>query len=832
MKQETYKITGMSCAACSSAVERVTRELPGVVRSDVNLTTAKLRIEYDEKQVAPEQIIAKIEKAGFGAELFAEDAEKRKKEAEAQARDLRESRRRLLLAVIFAVPLLYLSMGHMVPFPLPLPGALDMELNPLAFALAQLVLTVPILIFGRNFYLHGFPALFRGNPNMDSLVAIGTMAAFLYSLVMTVLIPRDTHYVHQLYYESAAVVVTLIMLGKYMEKRSKGKTSEAIRKLMALAPDTAIRLIDGAEQEVRVEELAPGDIILIRSGARIPLDGVIVSGSGSVDESMLTGESLPVDKAADSEVIGGSLNYDGLFQVRVTRTGADTTLAKIVQLMEDAQGKKAPISKVADKVAGYFVPAVILIALAAAVIWLIAGKDFSFVLRIFVSVLVIACPCALGLATPTAIMVGTGLGAQNGILVKSGEALETAQQIDTVVLDKTGTITEGRPKVIAVLCGEEKQEDAGTAGSERGEQKREDAGTAGNECREEKREDAGTAGSERGEQKREDAETVRNECREHKQEEAGAGNEAGARSEKAEEGLRAKARRMALLAAAAGAEAGSEHPLARAILDEARAVGAEICGTAEFRNLAGYGVYAKLEDGREVWLGKAELAEQHSGNAADWREQAEQLAVKGQTPMYVVVDGRTEGLISVADPIKATSAAAVDALKQDGLRVYMLTGDNRRTAEFIGAQAHVDEVTAEVLPQDKAGIIEELQKQGKRVMMVGDGINDAPALVQAEVGCAIGSGSDIAIDSADIVLMKSDLMDVHRAIRLSRLTIRNIRQNLFWAFFYNTIGIPVAAGLLFPSMGLLLNPMLGGFAMSLSSVCVVSNALRLRFQKL
>ncbi len=788
MKQETYKITGMSCAACSSAVERVTRKLPGVVRSDVNLTTAKLRIEYDEKQVAPEQIIAKIEKAGFGAEVFSEDAEKRKKEAEAQARDLSESRRRLFLSVIFAVPLLYLSMGHMVPFPLPLPGALDMELNPLAFALAQLVLTVPILIFGRNFYLHGFPALFRGNPNMDSLVAIGTMAAFLYSLVMTVLIPRDTHYVHQLYYESAAVVVTLIMLGKYMEKRSKGKTSEAIRKLMALAPDTAIRLKDGAEQEVRVEELAPGDIILIRSGARIPLDGVIVSGSGSVDESMLTGESLPVDKAADSEVIGGSLNYDGLFQVRVTRTGADTTLAKIVQLMEDAQGKKAPISKVADKVAGYFVPAVILIALAAAVIWLIAGKDFSFVLRIFVSVLVIACPCALGLATPTAIMVGTGLGAQNGILVKSGEALETAQQIDAVVLDKTGTITEGRPKVIAVLCGEEEREDAGTAGSECGEQKQEEA--------------------------------------------AGDGNEAGARAEKAEEGLRAKARRMALLSAAAGAEAGSEHPLARAILDEARAVGAEICGTAEFRNLAGYGVYAKLADGREVWLGKAELAEQHSGNAADWREQAEQLAAKGQTPMYVVVDGRTEGLISVADPIKATSAAAIDALKQDGLRVYMLTGDNRRTAEFIGAQAHVDEVTAEVLPQDKAGIIEELQKQGKRVMMVGDGINDAPALVQAEVGCAIGSGSDIAIDSADIVLMKSDLMDVHRAIRLSRLTIRNIRQNLFWAFFYNTIGIPVAAGLLFPSMGLLLNPMLGGFAMSLSSVCVVSNALRLRFQKL
>ncbi|MDE7298901.1 MAG: heavy metal translocating P-type ATPase, partial [Lachnospiraceae bacterium] len=765
MKQETYKITGMSCAACSSAVERVTRKLPGVVRSDVNLTTAKMRIEYDENQVAPEQIISKIEKAGFGAELFVEDAEKRKKEAQAQAKDLSDSQRRLILAIIFAVPLLYLSMGHMVPFPLPLPKALDMEASPMAFALAQLVLTVPILIFGRNFYIHGFPALFRGNPNMDSLVAIGTMAAFLYSLVMTVLIPRDAHHVHQLYYESAAVVVTLIMLGKYMEKRSKGKTSEAIRKLMALAPDTAVRLVDGREQEVRVEELVPGDIILIRSGARIPLDGVIVSGSGSVDESMLTGESLPVDKEEGSEVIGGSLNYDGLFQVRVTRTGADTTLAKIVQLMEDAQGKKAPISKIADKVAGYFVPTVILIAFVAAVIWLLAGRDFSFALRIFVSVLVIACPCALGLATPTAIMVGTGLGAQNGVLVKSGEALETAQQVDTIVLDKTGTITEGRPKVIAVLCEEPEQENGDTIQT--------------------------------------DAEPER--------------------ADKA--AVQADAGRRELLCAAAGAEAGSEHPLARAILAEAKATGAEACETAEFRNLAGYGVYAKLADGREVWLGKAELAEQHSDNAAAWRERAEELAGKGQTPMYVVINGRTRGLISVADPIKATSAAAVDALKQEGLRVYMLTGDNQRTAEYIGAQAHVDEVTAEVLPQDKAGIIEELQKQGKRVMMVGDGINDAPALVQAEVGCAIGSGSDIAIDSADIVLMKSDLMDVHRAIRLTHLTIRNIRQNLFWAFFSNTIGITVAAGLLFPFRGLLLNPMLGGFAMSLSSVCVVSNAL-------
>lgn len=759
MKQEVYKITGMSCAACSSAVERVTRRIEGVQRSDVNLTTARMQIEYDETLVTPEQIIAKVEKAGFGAELYVEDKEKRKQEALAQAEELRSAKRRLILAIIFAVPLLYLSMGHMMPVPLPLPEFLDMELHPLAFAVAQLILTVPILIFGRNFYIHGFPALFKGNPNMDSLVAIGTMAAFLYSLVMTVQIPQDMHHVHQLYYESAAVVVTLIMLGKYMEKRSKGKTSEAIKKLMALAPDTAVRLTDGVEKEVPVEELVPGDIIVLRAGSRIPLDGIVTAGSGSVDESMLTGESLPVEKSEGSEVIGGSLNYDGMFQVRVTRTGSDTTLAKIVQLMEEAQGKKAPISKLADKVAGVFVPTVMVIAFAAAVIWLLAGKDFSFALRIFVSVLVIACPCALGLATPTAIMVGTGLGAQNGILVKSGEALETAQKVDTVVLDKTGTITQGKPEVVAV-------------------------------------------------------------CTEN-----------GVwQPESTEAGLNEEQRELLQLAMAA--ETGSEHPLAHAIVTMAQREKLESCEVTEFRSLTGYGVYAALADGREIYLGKAELATEHSANAEAWHERAQELAAKGQTPMYVVADGRTVGIIGVADTIKQTSAAAVEALKKDGIRVYMLTGDNKRTAEAIGAQAHVDEVVAEVLPQDKAKIIEELQKQGKKVMMVGDGINDAPALVQAEVGCAIGNGSDIAIDSADIVLMKSDLMDVHRAIRLSHLTIRNIRQNLFWAFFYNTIGIPVAAGLLYPFTGLLLSPMLGGFAMSLSSVCVVSNALRLRFKKL
>lgn len=758
MKQEVYKISGMSCAACSSAVERVTRRLAGVVQSDVNLTTARMQIEYDEALVTPEQIIAKIEKAGFGAEIYVDDKEKRKKEAAAQAAELKEAKRRVVLAVIFALPLLYLSMGHMMPVPLPLPGFLSMEQHPLAFAVAQLVFTVPVLVFGRGFYIHGFPALFKGNPNMDSLVAIGTMAAFVYSLVMTVLIPRDAHHVHQLYYESAAVVVTLVMLGKYMERRSKGKTSEAIKKLMALAPDVAVRLVDGKEEEVPVEELVPGDMILLRAGNRIPLDGIVTEGGGSVDESMLTGESLPVEKSEGSEVIGGSLNYDGMLTVRVTRTGSDTTLAKIVQLMEDAQGKKAPISKLADRVAGVFVPAVMGIALVAALVWLVAGKDFSFALRIFVSVLVIACPCALGLATPTAIMVGTGLGAQSGILVKSGEALEMAQKVDTVVLDKTGTITQGKPEVVAVWADDGLWQAVDGAG------------------------------------------------------------------------LSGPQKKLLLLAAAA--ETGSEHPLARAITAMAQKEGLFVPEATEFKSLAGYGVYVRTQEFGEIYLGKEELAAEHSGDVLQWQAGAGELAGKGQTPMYVVADGKTLGIIGVADTIKETSAAAVDALKKDGVRVYMLTGDNERTAEYIGAQAHVDEIVAQVLPQDKAKIVEDLQKEGKKVMMVGDGINDAPALVQAEVGCAIGSGSDIAIDSADVVLMKSDLMDVHRMIRLSHLTIRNIRQNLFWAFFYNTVGIPVAAGLLYPFTGLLLSPMLGGFAMSLSSVCVVSNALRLRWKKL
>ena len=751
MKEEIYKIEGMSCAACSSAVERVTRRLPGVIKSDVNLTTGRMDIVYDEAQVLPETIMAKVEKAGFGISLAIESKKERQKEEKEKEESLKEAKHRLTWAILFAVPLLYLAMGHMLPFELPLPKIIQMEIHPLRFAVLQLILTLPVLYFGRNFYIKGFHTLIRKNPNMDSLVAIGTSAAFLYSLVMTIMIPSDPHKVHSLYYESAAVVVTLVMLGKYLEKRSKGKTSEAIKKLMELAPDTAILLVDGEEREVPSETLRIGDIVRVKAGMKVPVDGIIASGSSSVDESMLTGESIPVEKTVGSEVIGGSLNFEGMFQMEVTRTGNETTLSKIVKLMEEAQGKKAPISKVADQVAGYFVPAVMGIALVAAFIWLLTGHGIAFAINIFVSVLVIACPCALGLATPTAIMVGTGLAASHGILIKSGEALELTHKVDAVVLDKTGTITEGKPRVMEIISETYSQTE---------------------------------------------------------------------------------------LIQIAAAETGSEHPLALAIVREAQERNVlEQNLVEEFKNLSGMGACATLTTGQEVQVGNRKLLD-HLGISLEQTKQdffageAQKLAAKGQTPMFVVIERKLEGIISVADAMKESSQKAVDSLKQLGLKVYMLTGDNRLTAEYIGQQAHVDEVIAEVLPEEKAAAVETLQKQGKKVMMVGDGINDAPALVQADIGMAIGNGSDIAIDSADIVLMRSDLMDVYKAVHLSKLTIRNIKQNLFWAFFYNSIGIPVAAGLLYPINSTLLSPMIGGFAMSLSSVFVVGNALRLRRAKL
>ncbi|MFR1832625.1 MAG: heavy metal translocating P-type ATPase [Lachnospiraceae bacterium] len=749
MKTECYLIDGMSCAACSGAVERVTRKMEGVDQSNVNLTTNRMVITYDEEQVTPDMIMQKVDKAGFKATLLDPDAEKKEQEREMEKQriQLKNEKKRVITAICFAVPLLYISMGHMVPFPLPLPAFMDMETGPMGYALAQLILTTAVLICGRKFYIVGAKALIKGNPNMDSLVAIGTGSAFIYSLVMTIGIFKNPMNAHHLYYESAAVVVTLVMLGKYMESRSKGKTSEAIRKLMELAPDTAILYENGTETEMKTEMVLPGQHILIKPGSRIPLDGTVVRGSSSVDESMLTGESVPVEKELGDTVIGGSMNYNGAMEVEVTRTGSDTTLSKIIKMIEDAQGKKAPISKLADKVAGVFVPTVMVIAVVAALLWLvIGGKDIAFVLTIFVAVLVIACPCALGLATPTAIMVGTGVGASQGILIKSGEALEICHKVDTVILDKTGTITEGKPKVTDVITLEE------------------------------------------GRTKEE------------------------------------------ILSFAASCEQMSEHPLGQAIVEKAKEDGLSLKMPEEFASITGSGIEAVL-NGQRISVGNRRLLEKMNLKP-DGQAEKEYGASQGKTPMYLCIDGRLAGMICVADTIKDTSRDAIDKLKSAGIKVYMVTGDNRQTAEYIGRQAHVDEVLAEVLPEDKAAQVSRLQKEGKTVMMVGDGINDAPALVQADVGCAIGSGSDIALESGDIVLMKSDLMDVYRAVKLSKATIRNIKQNLFWAFFYNSLGIPVAAGVLYLFGGPLLSPMFGGFAMSLSSVCVVGNALRLRRLKL
>lgn len=750
MKTESYHIDGMACAACSSAVERVTRKMDGVQSSDVNLTTNKMVITYDEGKVTESMIVEKVAKAGFQASKIEETGDRKKqeeKELEKQEEQLHETRRRVITAICFAVPLLYISMGHMMG--MPLPDIISPASHGINFALVQLLLTVVVLICGRKFYVVGLKALVKGNPNMDSLVAIGTGSAFIYSLCMTWLILQGDHSkTHSLYYESAAVVVTLVMLGKYMESRSKGKTSEAIRKLMELAPDTAILYENGVEREVETSSVATGQHLLIKPGSRIPLDGIVVRGNSSVDESMLTGESIPVEKAEGDNLIGGSMNYNGAMEMEVTHIGNDTTLSKIIRMIEDAQGKKAPISKLADQVAGVFVPAVMAIALIAALLWgIFGGQNLSFVLTIFVSVLVIACPCALGLATPTAIMVGTGVGASHGILIKSGEALEISHKVNTVVLDKTGTITEGKPRVTDLMSK-----------GEMGEEE--------------------------------------------------------------------------LLLLAASCEQMSEHPLGAAIVEAAKEKKLSLMQPEGFQSITGAGILADL-NGRKIGIGNVRLVER-MGVALD--EETEILASKaaeeGKTPMYVIADGKLEGIISVADTIKETSVAAVDHLKELGIQVYMLTGDNKRTAEYIGRQAHIDNVIAEVLPEDKANVVSRLQSEGKTVMMVGDGINDAPALVQADVGTAIGSGSDIALESGDIVLMKSDLEDVYRAIKLSRMTIRNIKQNLFWAFFYNSLGIPVAAGLLYLLGGPLLSPMIGGFAMSLSSICVVGNALRLRRMKL
>ncbi len=750
MTKEIYLVDGMTCASCSSAVERVTRKLDGVEQSEVNLVMGTLDISYDESRVTPAMIIEKIGKAGYTArrretETKGEAVEDRPDELE----KLKAEGRQVRAALVLSALLLYAAMGPMLWPGIPMPDLFRSATHPVNAAMLQMLLTIPILWIGRRFYVHGFKALFHLNPTMDSLVALGSSASFLFSLAMTFLVSDNPHHIHHLYYESAGIVVALVMMGKHMESRSKLKTTEAIRKLMELAPDTALLVREnGAVTEVPTATVQPGDTLLVRPGSKVPLDGLVVKGESAVDESLLTGESMPVDKREGDELIGGSLNQQGALYMRVTRVGQETTLSRIVRFVQDAQGRKAPISGMADKVAAVFVPIVIGIAVISSLAWLLAGKDLSFAVSILTAVLVIACPCAMGLATPTAIVVGTGLGASHGILIRNGEALEKTHETTVVVFDKTGTVTSGKPAVSAVKAME------------------------------------GAPGD--------------------------------------------------LLARAAAAEQASQHPLAAAFIEKAQQEGRSLSDlkVSDFKNITGMGIEAAFEDGAVIALGNARLMESKGVSVAPLEAEATAMAGRGETPVYIALNGRLSALVSVADQMKENAADAVKELKDMGIRTVLLTGDNERTAATVGARLGVDEVIAGVLPEGKADVVSRLKEGGKKVLMVGDGINDSPALAAADVGLAIGNGSDIAIETADVVLMKSDIQDVPRAIRLSKKTIVNIKQNLFWAFIYNVIGIPIAAGLLYLLGGPLMNPMLAGLAMSLSSVFVVGNALRLKRAKI
>lgn len=734
------KITGMTCAACAKAVERVTRKLDGVQSSNVNIATEKLNIEFDEKKVSLARIIEVIEKAGYG--VLKED-----EKVDHREEDVKVLKKRLILSLVFVIPLFAISMGHMLG--MPLPNLIHPNANPINYALIQFILTTPILVIGYRFFTKGLKALVKLSPNMDSLVAIGTLAAYLYGIFAIVQIYQgNTKYVHQLYFESAGVILTLITLGKMLEAISKGKTSKAIENLIKLAPETASVIKDGVEAQVKVEELQLKDIIFVKPGERIPTDGIIIEGTTSIDESMLTGESIPVEKKMSDKVIGGSINQTGAIKFKVTSLQGDTILSKIIKLVEEAQGSKAPIAKLADIISGYFVPTVIVLAFLAAIGWWFVGKDTVFILTIFISVLVIACPCALGLATPTAIMVATGKGAENGILIKSGEALEVAHKINTVILDKTGTVTEGKPKLTDIIPLK-------------------------------------------------------------------------------------KYEKNQIVKYVASGESSSEHPLATAIVSYAKENNIAYTTPKVFESLTGYGISFKVEEIEEsFYLGNTRLMDRYNIDTVEGSKIFEQLAAEGKTPMYLAKDRELIGVVAVADTIKKTSKAAIEKLHKMGIEVVMLTGDHKKTADAIGALVKVDCVISEVLPEDKAKVVEAYKEKGKKVAMVGDGINDAPALASADVGIAIGSGTDVAIESADIVLMHSDLMDVPTAIDLSHKTINNIKQNLFWAFGYNTLGIPVAMGLLYLFGGPLLDPMFAAGAMSLSSVSVLLNALRLKKYKM
>ena len=736
MRDYTFKVEGMSCSACANRVERITKKIDGVESANVNFATEKLTVRVDAEKVRYSDIKLAVDKAGF--KLIKE--EDQIKEVSKKKDESKILLNRFIFSLIFTVPLLIISMGHMVG--MPLPSIIDPMKNPLNFALVQLVLTIPVMVAGYKFYKIGYKNLFKLSPNMDSLIAIGTSAAVAYGLfAIYKILNGETHYAMHLYFESAVVILTLITLGKYLEAVSKGKTSEAIKKLMGLAPKTATIIKNGKEVSIPIEEVIVGDIILVKPGEKLPVDGEIIEGSTSIDESMLTGESIPVEKNIGNTVIGASINKSGFIKYKATKVGKDTALAQIVKLVEEAQGTKAPIAKMADIIAAYFVPTVMALAIIAAVGWLIAGESTVFALTIFISVLVIACPCALGLATPTAIMVGTGKGAENGVLIKGGEALETTYKIDTIVFDKTGTITEGKPKVTDIICNGIKEEE--------------------------------------------------------------------------------------VLVLAASAEKGSEHPLGEAIVREAEDRSLEFKSLEHFKAVPGHGIEVTIE-GKDILLGNKKLMIENNINIESLHVESDRLATEGKTPMYIAINNKLSGIIAVADTVKENSKAAIEELKKMNVNVAMITGDNKKTAEAIAKSVGIDIVLAEVLPEDKANEVKKLQKQNRKVAMVGDGINDAPALVQADVGIAIGSGTDVAIESADIVLMKSDLKDVVTAIRLSKATIKNIKENLFWAFGYNVLGIPVAMGVLHIFGGPLLNPMIAAAAMSFSSVSVLLNALRLK----
>ena len=747
---QKFNITGMSCSACSAAVDRSVRRLDGISDCQVNLLTNSMTVSFDDSIISESDIISAVNLAGYGASVNKAEKEVKKEKG---SNELREMKIRLIVSFAFLIPLMYVAMGHMIS--LPLPGFLSGVENGVSFAFIQFLLTLPIIYFNRKYYINGFKSLFRRSPNMDTLVATGSLAAIVYGIysvfaIGSALGSGDTQtaseFMHNLYFESGAMILTLITLGKFFEAKSKKKTSDAITKLMELAPDTASVERGGKEYTIQTNELKTGDIIIVRSGQSIPVDGAIIYGNAVIDESAITGESIPVDKNIGDKVTGGTINKSGFIKFTAEKVGEDTTLSKILRLVEEASSSKAPIAKLADKVSGIFVPVVMIISLITFITWMIIRKDLGTALELAISVLVISCPCALGLATPTAIMVGTGKGASNGILIKSAESLETAHRIDTVVLDKTGTVTEGKPSVTDVITAEN---------------------ISHNE----------------------------------------------------------------LLTIAASAEKMSEHPLSVAIVNYAENKNINTVNTSDFEAITGRGIRVKADES-VILAGNAQMMADNNIDISSFSFHADKMAQQGKTPLYFARDNKLLGIIALADTIKSGSAEAVRQFRSMGIEVIMLTGDNKKTASYIASRAKIENVISDVLPDEKEAVIHALQKENKKVAMIGDGINDAPALTRADVGIAIGAGTDIAIESADIVLMRSDLNDAVNAIKLSKAVMRNIKQNLFWAFFYNTLGIPLAAGVLLIPFGISLNPMIGAACMSFSSVCVVTNALRLRFTKL